>query len=327
MQHGSRSAPPSANPAPSPLPAGADPRPLAVFLNHRAGRGATSAGLALEVRDAFARASVPVEVHLPELLDLVDAVRAEAARRPRAIVVGGGDGTLSIAAGVLAGTGIAFGILPLGTFNHFAKDAGVPTDWRAAVEMIAGFSTREVDVAEVNGRVFLNTCSIGGYTEALRRREVLRRRAGHGKAWAMLLGVMGALRRVPQLHVEMEAADWSARLRASFILIVNNRYQDDALLSGRRTRLDEGCLGVYASRVYRWRDIGRAALDAWRLGLHGATELKCWESARLTLHYRESPLTVAIDGEMAKLELPLHFHSRPRALRIIAPPPAAAPPA
>lgn len=294
--------------------------PLAVFLNPGAAQTSTaSAALAEEIGEAFRRCGLPANVHLPQPADLLSAMRSEAARNPPAIIVGGGDGTLSLAAGVLAGTPVALGILPLGTLNHFAKDAGLPMDWRAAVETVAAFRTREVDVAEVNGRVVLNNCSIGGYTEALRRREVLRRRGGHGKVRAMLLAAVATCSRVPRLHVGLEGPDWSARLRASFVLVANNRYQDDALLSGRRSRLDEGRLWIYASRAYRCRDLGRALLEVRRLGLNQATQLESWNAERLTLRYHDSSLPVAIDGEVVRLDLPLRFRSRPRALRIIVP--------
>ena len=73
--------------------------------------------------------------------DLVRAARraAEAAGRREidAIVVGGGDGSVSAVAGVLAGTSVPLGVLPLGTLNHFAKDLGIPNDIDGAVGVIA----------------------------------------------------------------------------------------------------------------------------------------------------------------------------------------------
>lgn len=327
MQPRPRSAPPLPVSLPAPFWEANGGRPLVIFLNPRAGPSIDTAGrIAIELREAFARHHLAVEVRSPPLPDLASAVRAEAARSPRAIIVGGGDGTLNAAAGPLVGTGVALGILPLGTLNHFAKDAGVPATWPEAVAAIARFETRDVDVADVNGHVVLNNCSIGGYSEALRRREVLRRRAGHGKWRAMLLGALAVLRRVPRLHVTLQAPDWSARLRASFVLVANNRYQDDVLLSGRRGRLDQGRLWIYASRVHRWRDLARTALQAWHGGIHAATQLESWQAGQLILDVRESPLPVAVDGEVVKLDPPLHFHIRPRQLRLIAPP-ARPPPA
>ena len=77
-----------------------------------------------------------------------------------ALVVGGGDGSIATVAGVLADSGLPVGILPLGTFNHFAKDLGIPLQLDQAVEVIATGRIRSVDLGEVNGETFVNNSSI-----------------------------------------------------------------------------------------------------------------------------------------------------------------------
>ena len=89
--------------------------------------------------------------------------RAIAERGDPLLIVGGGDGTISAAAGALAGTGTALGILPLGTLNHFARDLGIPLDLDEAALTIARGKERRVDVAEMNGRTFINNSAVGLY--------------------------------------------------------------------------------------------------------------------------------------------------------------------
>ena len=79
------------------------------------------------------------------------------------MVVGGGDGTLSAAASILAGTDTALGVLALGTLNHFARDLRIPLDLDGAIGVIAAGHHQTVDVGEVNGQVFINNSSIGIY--------------------------------------------------------------------------------------------------------------------------------------------------------------------
>jgi diacylglycerol kinase family enzyme len=95
------------------------------------------------------------------------------------VVVGGGDGSVSAAASVLAGSNISLGILPLGTLNHFARDLGLPLELEGAVRLIAAGRVRLVDVGEVNGRVFLNNSSLGIYPHLVAERDRYRR---HGPA-------------------------------------------------------------------------------------------------------------------------------------------------
>ena len=88
-----------------------------------------------------------------------------------AIIVGGGDGTISTVAGVLSGSGVPLGIIPLGTLNHFAKDLNIPLAVDQAVAVIAAAMPAPIDVGEANGRVFINNSSIGMYPNLVVDRE------------------------------------------------------------------------------------------------------------------------------------------------------------
>src|SRR5690606_10208238 len=150
--------------------------------------------------------------------------RAIVAERPQALIVGGGDGSVSTAAQCLAGTGIALGVLPLGTLNHFARDLGLPLDWREAVEALAQAECRAIDVAEVNGRVFVNNCSIGAYAEAVRKRDALRSMHGTGKWWAMALATLAVFRRLRRIRIRVTAGGVARPLRTPFVVVSNNQY-------------------------------------------------------------------------------------------------------
>jgi len=79
------------------------------------------------------------------------------------IVAGGGDGTVSAVAAEIAGTGITLGVLPLGTRNHFARDLRIPLHVESATRIVLDHHAVMVDVAEVNGRVFVNNSGLGIY--------------------------------------------------------------------------------------------------------------------------------------------------------------------
>ncbi|HEY1107967.1 MAG TPA: diacylglycerol kinase family protein, partial [Opitutaceae bacterium] len=160
-----------------------------LILNHAAGsvNGDRAAVSPEKIAGAFTEAGRPVRLVLAEPARLRAALEEAVTARPEAIFVGGGDGTMNTAAGVLAGTGVPLGPVPLGTLNHFARDLGLPGEWREAVPVLATAAPRAVDVGEVNGRVFVNNCSLGSYPEAVRQRDRLRRQTGHGKWRAMAL--------------------------------------------------------------------------------------------------------------------------------------------
>ena len=99
---------------------------------------------------------------------VVELARRAAQGDSSTIVAGGGDGTISSVAAVLAGTTKTLGVLPLGTLNHFAKDLNIPIDLEGAINIISEGHIQSVDVGEVNGHIFINTSSLGVYRSIVR---------------------------------------------------------------------------------------------------------------------------------------------------------------
>src|ERR1700760_3221628 len=145
----------------------ADPpgRPV-LFINPRSGDGkAARTGLAERAREKGIEAVI-----LAPGQDLGTLVREAVAAGADARGMAGGDGSLTIVAAVAAAHGIPFVCVPAGTRNHFALDVGVDRhDVTGALDAFTDGVERQIDVAEVNGRMFLNTVSLGIYGQAVRR--------------------------------------------------------------------------------------------------------------------------------------------------------------
>ena len=121
-----------------------------------------AAGTADAARDALS-ASDSFVVREVEPARLENAVRDVVGRGAPRVLVAGGDGTIAVAASVLFESNTELAILPGGTLNHFASDLGISTDPATALELAATGTCRNVDVGMVNGRLFLNTSSVGAY--------------------------------------------------------------------------------------------------------------------------------------------------------------------
>jgi len=93
--------------------------------------------------------------------ELVPSARRAVSEKNSRVAAGGGDGTVNAVAGAVAGTDTALGVLPIGTLNHFAKDAGIPLELEDAVRNFFTGRVVKLDVGEVNGRVFVNNSGIG----------------------------------------------------------------------------------------------------------------------------------------------------------------------
>jgi diacylglycerol kinase family enzyme len=238
-----------------------------------------------------------------------------------AIVVGGGDGTVRAIAGVLAGTGVPLGILPLGTLNHFTKDLGIPQQLEAAAAVIATGSARSIDVAQVNGEVFINNSSIGIYPYMVLDRERRRATEGRPKWSAMILAFLRMLRHFPRRRLRVTAEGWTQPYRTPCLFIGNNQYSTDLFALGKRERLDSGELWLYIAKPRRPLAFLLLALRAALGRLDQAQELEMMPVGAAEIRTRASRLPVALDGEVEMLRPPLRYCARPGALRVLTPAP------
>jgi diacylglycerol kinase family enzyme len=287
---------------------------LVVLLNETAG---TFAGRTPEIRRAFGAVRLAPEIATVGPGMLGAAVAAARDGGADAVIVGGGDGSLSTAAAELAGSSCGLGVLPLGTFNHFAKDLGIPLDLVGAARIVAEAHMAPLDIAEVNGRVFINHSALGIYPRMVRHRDLQRARFGRSKWLAMAVATVAALRDYPTFGLRIRVAGEAIARRTPFVFIGNNGYLLDAYGIGVGGGRDKLALLVA-------HDAGRLALVrmgmrafSGRSALGGDLDALTFTSA--FIDSRRRALRVEIDGEVAMLEPPLRYRLRPGALSVLQP--------
>lgn len=299
---------------------------IALILNKGAGTAPDHERLA-RMRARFADGGCEVREHLlGQGADMKSLVRAALADRVDAVVVGGGDGTLSSAAGELMEGATPMGVLPLGTFNHFAKDLGIPLELDPAVDAILGARRKAVDVGEVNGRFFINNSSLGIYPRIVRRRDALRSRlrlAG-GKLWAFTWATVAAVRRAPFLDADVCLDGKTRRVRTPFLFIGNNAYNMEGFSAGKRESLDGGDLSVYFTTRGGRLQVVILGLRALFGMLGAAKDFEAVAAQTLEVHSRHARILVALDGEVEAMATPLAYRIHPGALQVLVPEPAPA---
>lgn len=248
--------------------------------------------------------------------DIHAAARAAVAEGCSVLVAGGGDGTVSAAAGALVGSGVPLGVLPLGTLNHFAKDLGIPQELPEAVDVVVRGRVRAVDVGEVNGRTFLNNSSLGVYPRIVELRSQHGGR-GPGKWIAAFWATLAVLRRRPFLTVRIRTAEDEVVRRTPFVFVGNNEYRMSGLRPASRDSLDGGVLALYVMDASRRTSLLRLGWDVLRRGPERVRELDLLRVTEAAVETGRSHLKVALDGEVTVLESPLRYRSRPGALRVI----------
>ena len=271
------------------------------------------------LRERFIAHGVPATVHLARSGDEIERFAREAAEgQAEVIVAGGGDGTISAVAAEVHKAGKILGVLPLGTLNNFSKDLEIPQTLGGAVKVIANGNVIAIDLAEVNGRIFINNSSIGLYPRIVRDR-VKQQRLGRGKWNAALWAALRIFRISPFLKVKIKLDGKEFLRKTPFVFVGNNEYEMDLYNIGRRPKLDEGKLSVYFlhhggrwgvilllfhtlfGRLRQWKDFEEVNTD------------------EVLIEMRKKLMTVAFDGEIGVLKTPLHYRIRPLALKVIVP--------
>jgi diacylglycerol kinase family enzyme len=260
---------------------------------------------------------VRVEIVEPDRL-------AEAARNAHregfdAVIGAGGDGTLNTIANALADGPVVFGVLPLGTHNHFAKELGSPLDLDESVRALAAGHVEELDVAEVNGRIFLNFSAIGFHPRLVKHREAQRDVLGRRKFVAMLVALLSVLRRLPVMRVRLGWGGVTIRRVTPSVIIANNRHQMQVFGVENLSSDDRRMLNVYVARATRWWGLVWLMIRAAFRSLHSARKFEAFVLPEVTVETRNRHVHVSIDGEVTDLRSPLHYRVRRGGLKVIRP--------
>jgi diacylglycerol kinase family enzyme len=294
------------------------PRRPVLFFNPKSG-----GGKAERFRLAEEAAKRGIEaVELTPGTDLRDLVGRAVEEGADALAMAGGDGSQAIVAAIAAERDLPYACIPAGTRNHFALDLGVDRDdVVGALDAFTDGGERRVDLATVNGRVFVNNVSLGVYAEAVQREEY---RGAKMRTIAATAADTLAGERPPELHWE----GTSGRESGTVILVSNNVYRlGRALGSGMRARLDAGRLGIAVLGSSEVLDPVEDGEPVQRRGRVRLAATRSWSAPRFEVR-AATPVPAGIDGEAAVLEPPLDFRLLPGALRVrIAPEHAGASPA
>jgi YegS/Rv2252/BmrU family lipid kinase len=293
-----------------------NPAEVPVILNPASGTGEASRA-AKKIAEAFRSSGLEPKIIMVNK-EIARAAATAVKDGHRLIVAGGGDGTISSVASGLIDTGAALGVLPLGTFNHFARDLGIPLDPEAAVRIIAAGKVAQVDMGEVNGRTFINNSSVGLYPRiVLERRQ--EQRTGHTKRAAFFLATWKVLRRFHHLQIKLATGGTEIVQSTAFVFVGNNQYEIEGPKIGTRRTLNAGELFCYvAHATTRWQLL-RLVFDALIGRLRRSQALNVLHGKEAVVTARRKRMRVALDGEVATLPTPLHYRIRPGALRVIVP--------
>ena len=291
-----------------PVAATTPPRKPFIVMNPRSGGGkVVRFDLPTKARALGAEVAL---LDGPGYVDVAGLVRDAVAGGADLLGVAGGDGTQALVAGIAAEHNIPLLVISAGTRNHFALDLGLDRDDPSTcLQALTDGEEVRVDLGMIGDRPFVNNASFGAYAEIVQSPEY---RDNKNRTMLEML---------PDLLTGSGGANLTVRTGTrtlnglQAVLVSNNPYGSGHLRDmGRRTRLDQGTLGIVA---------GRLSSAPQAVGLLRRQQNRSITSTtgdgEITIDANTSTIPVGIDGEAITADTPVHCTIRPRALRVLLP--------
>jgi len=280
------------------------PRRAFIVMNPRSGGGKVAR---FDLKNkAEALGAEVVLLDGPGQIDVAALARDAVSRGADLLGVAGGDGTQALVAGIAADHDLPLLVISAGTRNHFALDLGLDRDDPATClnALTDGVEVR-TDLGMIAGRPFVNNASFGAYAEIVQSPEYR-----DNKERTMLTMLPDLLSGQRAAHLRVRAGKATVR-DVQAVLVSNNPYGSGRLLEmGRRTRLDQGELGIVAGRL----DSATRAIGLLRL--NGGGSLTAMTGRDAVIDADEPAIPVGIDGEAVSVPTPVLCTIRPQALRV-----------
>ncbi len=251
--------------------------------------------------------------------DLTAAARRAIADGYGGVVAAGGDGTVNAVANAVVGTSAHMGVLPMGTFNYFARGVGFPEDHGEAVDTLAAGRVQPCSVGRINETIFVNNASFGLYPAILQKRERLYRKWGRSRFLALWSAMRTILRFRSgyRMKITVDGVAWRMNTPAAFIAC--NPYQLRMVKLDGADAVEEGKLVmISAPDCGRWQLV----LNFLRLGAGLAQrgrEFEMVAAEEIRIETRRRKNLIAIDGERMRLEGPYRLQMLPDAIHLIVP--------
>ncbi|WP_250029590.1 diacylglycerol/lipid kinase family protein [Paractinoplanes maris] len=237
------------------------------------------------------------------------------AKKPDLLIAGGGDGTISTAARLLAHQDVALGLLPLGTTNNFARTAHTPLDLDQAVEVLVKGKVIDLDLGLAGDEPFTNHVGVGLSAEVmLRAPRPLKRLLGR---FAYPLTALGLLTRHEPLRITVRAAGRSHDYHSHQVYVANGGHHAGRPIAGDADADDRLLVAYPVGGPSRRQLLVETARNAAKGPSRTLREEPFLAVDELWLETGR-PARVEVDGEPAG-STPMRIGLAANALRVMAP--------
>lgn len=298
-------------------------RRLHLIANTRSGRGigAKLPEIAQKICDEFSADLVCYDTSVEGAFEKeIGKAVAAASKDGGVVVAAGGDGTIRGVAQQAAGQPVDFGVVPVGTFNFFARNHQIPEDPEEAFRLIFTGEVRTVRLGQVNDEIFLINASLGLYAKAIREREQSTDRFGRHRFVVIVSTIVSFFRRHRLLNVDLVTGTEKRNMRTPMIFIGNNALQLRDLKMDVARCMKKDLLAVVTLKPLRKMEMGRVLFRGLTKTIEKEENVDSFCVDSLTIHTSKAMQMVALDGEIFHLKSPLKVQALPNILRMVLPP-------
>jgi diacylglycerol kinase family enzyme len=280
---------------------------IAIIINSKAKNAAN----AKPYLDKFNEAEINYDLYKTNPKNLSSTIK-KCINKYQIILIGGGDGSIRSAAQYCAKTSIKLGVLALGTMNHLAKELGLPQSPEEMVEAIKNQSSVVIDLAEVNGLIFMNNSSVGFYTKFADKRD------GYSKFYNKWLSYIPSfiesLKNHEVFKITVKSKKLNCSLNTSFLMVSNNLYSLKFPLTIQRDSFQKSVLGLYYFKHGKIR-----LFKILKRLFNNQNSFEILKSKDpIELHFsKQQEINISLDGDTLRVKTPLHYKSLPKSLTIL----------
>ncbi|MDQ0454238.1 diacylglycerol/lipid kinase family protein [Rhizobium paknamense] len=254
--------------------------------------------------------------------EITDALKQAADEDIEALIAGGGDGTISAAAGIAWKAGLPLGVVPAGTMNLFARSLKLPLDIWQVLDTLAGAEVRAVDIATANGHPYVHQFSAGMHARMVRLRNKMDFASRIGKMRASTSAALSVMLNPPRFDVSFDLnGDGRSETReVSAISISNNPIGSNPLFYA--DDLTSGKLGIYLAAPLDTVGVAGLAIDILRGRLEDNEAVTAATAPLVKLHFPKLRHGAAcvIDGELLRMPRDVEIRLHPGALKVLVAP-------
>ncbi len=292
---------------------------IEVILNAKSGSQKADEMRAV-LEEVFKKSGRPFRITTATGEELGPIVEERAATDCEVLVAGGGDGTICAVSEAALKHGKTLGVIPLGTFNYFAKNLGIPLEPEEAARVILEGRKIRAPVLDLDGRLILNNTSIGIHPAVLLKRRQLYRRWGRNQISAYLSVMLTAFQPAPRLRVVLTTKEGEVVRETPLVMVCSNAFQMEAFALAGKECLAEGKFALYVARMAGRATIVRLGMRALLRRLRAGVDYEVICSSDVTIEtLRHRRFRAAVDGELERLKSPLRFRVGPETLCVLVP--------